>query len=130
MIWTEGYQWDSEEASLFLRATDICVLPFDYGVTLNRSSLAAAAAHGLPIITTKGERLESPFKDGENVLLCPPKDPTALASAIEALLRDERLQERLRKGAADLANQWFSWDRTVERTIHALRNGPPCEIAS
>ncbi|HJT21785.1 MAG TPA: glycosyltransferase family 4 protein [Nitrospira sp.] len=128
VIWPGGYDSDSDEASLFLYAADACVLPFDHGVTLNRSSFAAAAAHGLPIITTKGERLESPFKDRENVLLCPPKNPKALASAIEVLLRDDTLQERLRRGAAQLTAQWFSWDRVIERTIQTLQ--APCEIAS
>ena len=45
--------------TLYLCAADICVLPFNVGVRLNNSSFAAAAAHGLPIVTTRGEMLES-----------------------------------------------------------------------
>jgi glycosyltransferase involved in cell wall biosynthesis len=33
--------------------------------------------------------------DGENGLLCPPKDPSSLAGAIRALVDDEPLRRRL-----------------------------------
>ena len=105
---------------IFLTA-DACVLPFDAGVTLARSSFAAAAAHGLPIVTTKGNSLESPFVDHKNVLLCPPKDPKALGIAIESLMRNPDLRRRLREGAFELAQEWFSWDKAVGRTIEALQ---------
>jgi len=130
VMWLSGYDWDSDEASLYLLAADACVLPFDQGVTLNRSSFAAAAAHGLPIITTEGKRLESPFKHQENVFLCPPKDPQALAVAIEVLMRDHALQQRLRKGSAQLASQWFSWERAVERIIQTFRISSPDDKVS
>ena len=121
VIWLDGYDSDSDEGSLYLHAADACVLPFDQGVTLNRSSFAAAAAHGLPMISTRGEKLESAFKHQENVLLCPPRDAHALANAIQSLMQDPILHQRLQKGAAKLADQWFSWDRAVERTMQAFR---------
>ena len=114
------YDWDSSDGSLYLRAADVCVLPFDDGVTLNRSSLAGAAEHGLPIITTKGETLESPFIDGRNMLLCRPRDPDCLALAIERIAEDFDLRRRLSEGASTLAGEWFSWDRAIDRTIAAL----------
>jgi glycosyltransferase involved in cell wall biosynthesis len=116
VVWRE-YVPDSEEGSLFLRAADVCVLPFDNGVMLNRSSLAAAAAHGLPIITTKREILESPFRDSENLLLCPPKDPESIAAAIELLMDNPELRRRLSKGALELASEWFSWETAVKQTL-------------
>jgi putative zinc binding protein len=59
VIWTGEYAWDSDEASVYLHTADACVLPFNDGVTLNRSSLGAAAFHGLPIVTTKEVRILS-----------------------------------------------------------------------
>jgi glycosyltransferase involved in cell wall biosynthesis len=120
VTWTSGYDSDSEEASLFLHAADSCVLPYDEGVTLNRSSLGAAAAHGLPIITTRGKVMESAFVEERNVLLCPPKNPRALAIAIESLIHNPVLRQRLHEGALKLASEWFSWDKAVERTIETL----------
>ena len=72
--WTGYYPADSDRGSFYLRGADIGVLPFDDGVRISRSSLAAVAAHGLPIITTKGDTAESIFSHEENVLLCPPKE--------------------------------------------------------
>ena len=120
IIWTGECASDSEEASLYFRASDVCVLPFDKGVTLNRSSLAAAAVHGLPIITTAGAEVETAFKDQENVLLCPPRDATSLAFTIGSLINNPELCQRLREGARELARNFFSWNKAVTRTIEAL----------
>jgi len=111
---------DSDQASTYLRGADACVLPFDDGVMLHRSSVAASAAHGLPIITTIGEILESAFIDKKNVLLCSPNDPKSLAAAICTLISDSHLQQRLRAGSLELAREWFSSDKAVERTIEVF----------
>jgi polysaccharide biosynthesis protein PslF len=122
VIWTGEYAWDSDEASVYLHSADACVLPFNDGVTLNRSTLGAAASHGLPIVTTKGMFLESPFIHQQNMLLCPPQDPRALALAIDSLMSSSALRQQLHKGALALAHEWFSWDKAVERTIEALKS--------
>jgi polysaccharide biosynthesis protein PslF len=101
--------------SRYLRASDVCILPFDNGVYLNNSSFAAAATHGLPIVTTAGERVETPIVDGENVLLSPPRNPAALASVMTRAAEDAALRSRLSRGAEALAREWFDWDRVVER---------------
>lgn len=118
--WLGDYDWNSDGASACLRASDLCALPFDQGATLNRSTIAAAAAHGLPILTTSAPNMEAAFVHGENVFLCAPKDPCAMAQAIERLAADRALLSRLRSGARQLAADWFSWDKAVERTIGAL----------
>jgi len=122
MIWTGAYASDSDEASMYLYAADTCVFPFTEGVTLNRSSLGAAATHGLPIITTKGATVETPFIHQKNVLLCPPQDPQSLARAINSLISCSELRQQLRVGALELAHEWFSWEKAVEHTIKALKN--------
>lgn len=124
VTWLQGYSSDSQEASMYLYAADLCVLPFDQGVGLHRSSLAVAAAHGLPIITTRGEPLESPFQDRKNVFLCRPKDPEELALAISTVMKNPKLSQDLRNGACQLAEDWFSWDKAVARTIGALTDSP------
>jgi glycosyltransferase involved in cell wall biosynthesis len=115
--WTGGYAWDSDEGSGYLRAADVCVLPFDSGVSLHHSSFAAAAVHGLPIITTRGETLERPFIHQKNVFLCPPKNPEAMALAMATLIDNPEIRQDLRLGALELAREWYSWDTATERTI-------------
>ena len=119
--WSGYYPTDSDEPSLILWGADACVLPFDKGVFLNNSSFGTAAAHGLPIVTTRGAMLEPPFIDQENVLLCPPKDSASLAAAIEQLIKSPELRQRLRVGALELELQWFSWESATIRTIEAFK---------
>jgi len=111
---------DDEKSSLYLYTADICVLPFNVGVRLNNSSFAAAAAHSLPIVTTRGEMLEEPFIDGENVRLCPPKDPAALTEAINELINCPELRSRLRSGVQRLTEQCFAADRIISSTLRVL----------
>ena len=120
VVWTGQWDWDRDIESLYLHAADVCVLPFDGGVRMNNSTFAAAAAHGLPIISTRGETVERFFLHGENVFLCPPRDPEALAAAIQTLMDRAELRGRLGSGALKLADEWFSWDRAAERTLAAL----------
>jgi glycosyltransferase involved in cell wall biosynthesis len=120
LIWTGGYDWGSDEPSHCLRAADVCVLPFDDGVSVHNTSFAAAAAHGLPTITTRGAVLETPFVHGKNVYLCRPRDSEALAATIELFVEQPALRDDLRAGVRELADEWFSWKRATERTVTTL----------
>jgi glycosyltransferase involved in cell wall biosynthesis len=120
IIWTGEFSWDSFEGSRYLYAADLCVLPFSGGVYANNSSVAAVAAHGLPIITTKGATLDEQFVHLENVFLCRPEEPVAMASAMRLVIDDAALRVRLRQGALDLSQEWFSWDKATARTIQTL----------
>lgn len=123
VVWTGEYPWDSDLGSAYLRAADVAVLPFDYGVDLNNSSFAAVAAHGLPTLTTRGPATDDVFADSENVLLFPPRDPVSAAAAMERLLADATLRQQLRSGIEELSRNWFAWDVSIDRTIQAL-NAP------
>ncbi len=122
VTWTGFLTWDSDDASRYLHAADVCVLPFDEGVSLNNSTFAAAAVHSLPIITTSGRSIESAFVHGENVFLCTPRDPAVLAAAVETLMDQPELRARLAAGASAMSAEWFSWDRAIERIIATLQS--------
>ncbi|NJL30893.1 MAG: glycosyltransferase family 4 protein [Phycisphaerales bacterium] len=96
------FEVDDQEPSLVLAAGDAAVLPWDKGVHMNNSTVATVTAHGLPLITTMPEQLESIFVDGENLLLIPPQDAQALAGAIQRVLHVPVIRETLRQGAAQL----------------------------
>lgn len=121
VTWTGRLDWDTNDASECLRAADLCVLPFDDGISMNNSTFAAAVAHGLPVVSTRGRVLEPEFLDGVNVLLCPPQDPGALARTLLRVIGDPGLQARLREGASRMAEEWFSWSGSMQRTVDALR---------
>jgi polysaccharide biosynthesis protein PslF len=115
--WTGEFPFEGDMGSLYLRASDIAVLPFDEGAALNNSSIAAVAAHGLPTITTHGRQAEAAFVDGENTLLVPASNMNALAAAMIRLGLDPALRAQLGAGAQVLQAEHFSWDASVTRTI-------------
>jgi glycosyltransferase involved in cell wall biosynthesis len=117
IFWTGEFPFDSDIGSLYLRGSDFAVLPFDEGAALNNSSIAACAAHDLPVITTLGKLIEPDFVDAENTLLVPASDAEALANAMIRLASDPALQARLRAGIQALGRKHFSWDASVNRTI-------------
>lgn len=117
VIWTGDFTCDSEVPSLYLRAADLGVMPWDWGVHLNNSSFGAAACHGLPVITTSSQTSEAVFVDKENVYLCPPKDPQAVGKAINELMADKELSQKLSRGILQLASEWFSWDKAIDKTL-------------
>jgi glycosyltransferase involved in cell wall biosynthesis len=119
--WTGAFKSEEEEASLYLHASDVCVLPFLEGVQLNNSSFASMVAHGLPIIVTRGPMMDKAFVHGENVLTCEPKDHQGVASRLLEIMNHPDLRERLRSGALQLAEEWFSWDTAMKKTLATLR---------
>jgi glycosyltransferase involved in cell wall biosynthesis len=115
--WTGEFPFDTDAGSLYLRAADYAVLPFSEGAALNNSSIAACAAHDLPVITTLGERREPEFIDGQNVLLVEPKNSDALADGMLRVLKDKSLTDRLRAGSDALTKRYFSWGATLDSTV-------------
>lgn len=121
VTWTGHFTWDSEDGSRYLHGGDACVLPFDYGVTLNNSSLAAATTHGLPVLAThipvgRDEMLEH----GKNVYLCPPQNPELLAEAMQLIAGSGNLRDRLRTGAQTLAGEWHGLEAMTRRLMDIL----------
>ena len=108
-----------------LRGADVYVMPIDVGVALNNSSIGSAAAHGIPLVATRGEHTEAAFRDRENVLFSRPLDPAALAEAVKTVMDDGELRERLARGAQALAEQWFSWDKAIDQTIATFADEAP-----
>ncbi|MEX5216517.1 MAG: glycosyltransferase family 4 protein [Nitrospiraceae bacterium] len=117
IIWTGPVKSDEEDGSIYLHAADVAVLPFLQGVQLNNSSLSSIAAHGLPIIGTRGPLLDSVFAHGRNILLCEPRDEHAIADNILRLMDDPSLVMGLKRGVMQLAEDCFSWNKAIDRTL-------------
>ncbi len=86
----------SDVASL-LRAADVAIQPSHFEA-LGLSAIEALAS-GVPVVASAVGGLLDFMVDGENGKLCPPKDPTALAAAIRAVVDDGELRRRLAAGA-------------------------------
>lgn len=121
--WSGGFSAVNDDVAASIHAADAFVLPFDNGIHLNNSSLATLASYGVPIIATK-EHTDRALVDQENVLLCPPRDPAAIADAIRKLIDHPELAARLRAGARALARDYFDWDTALQRTLNSLTTTP------
>ncbi len=118
IIWTGSLP--HPEISRIMSACDLFVLPFTDGVSMKRGTLAAALLHGLPILTTRGKRLDDIFVHGENIYLVPRGDADAFADGLLELARCPRLRDRLARGARTLHDAHFAWDviaRQVARVV-------------
>lgn len=92
-----------------LLAADIFVQPSLWeGLSL---ALLEALLAGLPVLATRVEGVVDVVEDGESALLVPPKDANALAAAIERLLSDENLRQRLAQAGRQRAQARYSVER-------------------
>ncbi len=92
-----------------LAALDILVLPsHSEGVSL---ALLEAMAAGLPVIATAVGSLPEVVTDSANGLLIPPRDPEALARALERLLADPDFARRLGEQARAEVEAHYSLER-------------------
>jgi glycosyltransferase involved in cell wall biosynthesis len=82
---------------------------------------AEAMAFGRPVVAAAGGGLLELISDGETGLLVPPRDPEALRTAVERLLADPELRERLGQAARARARERFGWDAVIERTLEVYR---------
>jgi glycosyltransferase involved in cell wall biosynthesis len=79
------------------RAADASVLPSAWENFPH--TVVEALAVGCPVIATAVGGVPEVVVDGENGLLVPPRDPAALATAIEAFFSDADLRARLSRAA-------------------------------
>jgi len=78
-----------------------------------------AMACGLPVITTEISSL--PEIVGDAGMLVPVNDETALTQAIQAVLTDQALSQRLATLGTERASQ-FTWERTAQKTLQVYRH--------
>ena len=100
-----------------MRSCDVFVLPSlsegaPYVVVDSRSQ-------GLPTIATAVGGIPTSIDDGEDGLLVPPKDPVAIADAIDCVIEDESLRKGLiEKGYAKVRELTF--DKFAKKIVGIL----------
>jgi rhamnosyl/mannosyltransferase len=113
----------SEDAlRVMLHACDVFVLPSVNRLEAFGIAQIEAMACGKPVVSSDlptGVRFVN--QHGKTGLLVPPGDAPALASALNGLLDDGALRERLGVAARDRALQQFSVERMVEKTLDIYR---------
>jgi glycosyltransferase involved in cell wall biosynthesis len=113
----------------FLAAGDVFLFPTERDEAAPLV-LPQAMACGLPVVaSTRGGIPEVVDRPGENGLLVPPGNLTALAAAATRLYRDEQLRKRLAEGALARVRHAYTLEGMVEATVDvyelALRRNHP-----
>jgi glycosyltransferase involved in cell wall biosynthesis len=83
---------------------------------------AEAMAHGRPVVAGAVGGLLDLVVDGETGLLVPPRDPSALRSALERLLGDRELRRRLGAAGRERVRKHFSWPAVVDAMLAAYED--------
>ncbi|MEN9558570.1 MAG: hypothetical protein RL141_939 [Candidatus Parcubacteria bacterium] len=78
-----------------------------------------AMACGIPVVASDIPGVRSVVADAG--ILVPPKNASALATALRSVLSDAALRQRLSAAARERAARQFSWDRHVDGLIEAYR---------
>jgi glycosyltransferase involved in cell wall biosynthesis len=99
---------------------------FDLFVSPARSepfglSIVEAMAAGVPVIATRSEGAREIIVNGETGRLVPIEDPESLANAIDEVLSDRELGERLSENARRVVHERFSLERMVAATEQVYR---------
>jgi rhamnosyl/mannosyltransferase len=105
-----------DELPDFYASGDLFVLPANSRAEAFGKVLQEAMAAGLPCISTElGTGTSFVVQDGVTGLVVPPKQPTALAVAIQQLAEQPKLRQKLGQAGQARAKQEFSLEQMVNK---------------
>jgi glycosyltransferase involved in cell wall biosynthesis len=108
----------SDDVRPFIARAHVVVLPSYYREGVPRALLEAAAM-GKPIVTTDNTGCREVVDAEVNGIIVPPRDGEALAAAIDRLLRDRGLRQRMGEAGRAKMRRDFDERLIVDRTILA-----------
>lgn len=101
----------SKDVAREFNMADLVVLPSETEGFSN--SIVQAMAYGKPVVACRVGGNPEAVADGETGLLVPPRDPAALAAALEQLALDESLRARMGQAGNVRARMLFTVDRML-----------------
>lgn len=104
-----------EEKFRYFKSSDIYCAPATGGESFGIVLLEAMAA-GKPIVASANEGYTTVLTHGVEGLLVPPKNDSALADAIELLLKDPALRVEMAANGRRKADE-FRWERVAKRVL-------------
>lgn len=107
-----------EDVVRYVNAADIAIVPvpkMEREMWLSPMKLFEYMASGKAVVASAMGQVRDVIKDGENGLLVPPGDEAALAEAVNRLIEDVSLRERLGMQAREDAVRYHSWEQYLSR---------------
>ena len=119
---TERARFAGNQADVapWLQAFDVFVLP-SYANEGVPQALIQAMLTALPCVTTAVGSISELATDGETALVVPPQHAAALRGAIERLLGDESLRNRLGEAARRRCEAGFSYEAMLDKMERVYR---------
>jgi len=111
--------------AVLMSSTLVCLPSYREGLP---KALLEAAACGRAIVSTDVPGCREIVRHGENGLLVPAKDATALADALQTLLCDVALRERMGRRGREMVLNEFSEDSVVRQTLAIYRSLLPAVV--
>jgi len=106
------------------RDTDIFCFPSHYEAEVNPVVLIEALEFSIPIVTTRWRGIPLIVQDEVNGLLIEPKDPQAMADAVERLVNDPELRNRLGSTGRRIFEERYTLERHLRDMEQAFLRLP------
>lgn len=106
------------EVPRYIAAADIAVVPYppmQQEMWLSPLKMFEYMSSGKAVVASAVGQIVDVLRDGENGLLVPPGDVTAMTEALVKLFQDVPLREKLGKQAREDAVHKFSWESYLAR---------------
>ena len=110
---------DAAGLSQRLQACDLLVQPYPDGASTRRTTLMAALAHGVPVVTTVGRLSESFWRDSDAIATVGVGDIEGMARQAATVARDPKRRQAMAASARATYDARFD----LRHVIHALRTG-------
>ncbi len=108
---------DNNELPKFLNNIDIFVMPSIYKSETFGVAAIEAQAMEIPVIASDIGGISEAVKNGITGILVTPNDPIALAKAIDRLIDDKELYQKLSGGCRKYVESRFNWEKNVISVI-------------
>lgn len=114
----EFWGFRSDVPQVLTEASIACLPSYREGLP---KSLLEAMAAGLPCVTTDVPGCREAVRDGDNGLLVPARNPSALADALELLIKNPEMGRRMGKRGRERLEQEFSSQQVNSATLALYR---------
>jgi len=112
---------DGVKLARLLAATDLFLAPYCDGVTTRRTTLMAAAQHGLCVVTTQGECAHQTLS-APALAVVPVSDSAAFAALSRALAGDSAARLRYGGAARAMYEEHYSWEAISEHFVQTIQS--------
>ena len=111
-----------EEKARYFATSDVFCYPTFFEAETFGLVVIEAMQFSLPVVASRWRGVSSVVADGETGILVPPKDPEALADALQALLEDPTKRERLGRRGRELYLERYTEGKYRANMQAALRS--------